>query len=48
LKFDRIKDVKPVKVAPFAGVWIEIRSVCERNFQSIVAPFAGVWIEIGI
>ncbi len=35
-----------VGVAPFAGVWIEIKR--EENLFSIlnVAPFAGVWIEI--
>jgi len=35
------------RVAPFAGVWIEID--CIKYIKSVavaVAPFAGVWIEI--
>ena len=32
-------------VAPFAGVWIEIKNR-EKAKQRLVAPFAGVWIEI--
>ena len=34
------------RVAPFAGVWIEIRTVWFRDNYVYVAPFAGVWIEI--
>ena len=34
------------KVAPFAGVWIEIDGVPALRTASGVAPFAGVWIEI--
>ena len=35
-----------IAVAPFVGVWIEIKDVstCENNKR--VAPFVGVWIEI--
>ena len=34
-------------VAPFAGVWIEIRLIdVECGGRENVAPFAGVWIEI--
>ena len=33
-------------VAPFAGAWIEIRSVKEVKMAVKVAPFAGAWIEI--
>ncbi len=35
-------------VTPFAGVWIEIPTVCPACAQSIVTPFAGVWIEIEV
>ena len=34
------------KVAPFAGVWIEISSGLPVFSCKRVAPFAGVWIEI--
>mgnify|MGYP000896409963 CR=1 FL=1 len=33
-------------VAPFAGVWIEIKVIEEEVKAEEVAPFAGVWIEI--
>gem|GEM_PF-6482739 len=34
------------KVAPFAGVWIEILLDVGPAANATVAPFAGVWIEI--
>ncbi len=37
-----------IKVAPFAGAWIEICSFEPRTFRNSVAPFAGAWIEIYI
>ena len=33
-------------VAPFAGAWIEIPSLCSYCLPVCVAPFAGAWIEI--
>ena len=33
-------------VAPFAGAWIEIRSIKVETNIIDVAPFAGAWIEI--
>jgi len=34
-------------VAPFAGVWIEIKAALISSIAFLnVAPFAGVWIEI--
>ena len=35
-----------VKVAPFAGAWIEILSHGLKIIRYLVAPFAGAWIEI--
>ncbi len=35
-----------LKVAPFAGAWIEINSIVSVMFFVTVAPFAGAWIEI--
>ena len=35
-----------VKVAPFAGAWIEIERDRQRIGQMQVAPFAGAWIEM--
>ena len=35
-----------IKVAPFAGAWIEIRVGCSAPVSRVVAPFAGAWIEI--
>ena len=34
------------KVAPFAGAWIEIKSVQKVCKIFWVAPFAGAWIEM--
>ena len=34
------------EVAPFAGAWIEIKSVIGNVVSTLVAPFAGAWIEI--
>ena len=36
------------KVAPHAGVWIEIRETLKYVWVHNVAPHAGVWIEIFI
>ena len=33
-------------VAPFVGVWIEIREYIKMVVKTRVAPFVGVWIEI--
>ena len=33
-------------VAPFVGVWIEIRIVEKEYELATVAPFVGVWIEM--
>ena len=47
LKFQvKSGEVKPDRVTPLAGVWIEIayQLVCERHI--VVTPLAGVWIEI--
>ena len=38
--------IKLVPVAPFAGAWIEIKSVFTISSADPVAPFAGAWIEI--
>ena len=35
-----------IKVAPFAGAWIEIVSPILARTPLKVAPFAGAWIEI--
>ena len=35
-----------IAVAPFVGVWIEIRYMTENPTWNDVAPFVGVWIEI--
>ena len=35
-----------IKVAPFAGAWIEIQWMLVDHRLSNVAPFAGAWIEI--
>ena len=35
-----------IKVAPFAGAWIEIKDVTECAKVRVVAPFAGAWIEM--
>ena len=35
-----------IAVAPFVGVWIEIRITPLICFTGPVAPFVGVWIEI--
>ena len=36
-----------LKVAPFAGAWIEIDHLHGRmRLHPVVAPFAGAWIEI--
>ena len=35
-----------MKVAPFAGAWIEIEGCCASSIWSPVAPFAGAWIEM--
>ena len=35
-----------IAVAPFVGVWIEIRKRFYLHKRKIVAPFVGVWIEI--
>ena len=37
-----------IAVAPFVGVWIEIRNGRYNNKCLVVAPFVGVWIEIEI
>ena len=37
-----------LKVAPFAGAWIEIFSRILRDPKTGVAPFAGAWIEISV
>ena len=38
--------INRIKVAPFAGVWIEIYEDRLGVHVPVVAPFAGVWIEI--
>ena len=35
-----------VKVAPFAGAWIEILKIYLLYCVICVAPFAGAWIEM--
>ena len=35
-----------MKVAPFAGAWIEIYRQSDSTGHPTVAPFAGAWIEI--
>ena len=35
-----------IKVAPFAGAWIEITLKDYNVENGTVAPFAGAWIEI--
>ena len=35
-----------MRVAPFAGAWIEMQSCAVCADQAKVAPFAGAWIEI--
>ena len=37
---------RPILVAPFAGAWIEMATVCVRVVLDEVAPFAGAWIEM--
>ena len=47
LKFpDTMSEKNTIKVAPFAGAWIEIL-LCDCFMGGYtVAPFAGAWIEI--
>ena len=33
-------------VTPYAGVWIEIRTIYLIGFLFPVTPYAGVWIEM--
>ena len=35
-----------IRVAPFAGAWIEIEYRKKKSRVKSVAPFAGAWIEI--
>ena len=35
-----------MRVAPFAGAWIEITNLKQFEGGAVVAPFAGAWIEI--
>ena len=35
-----------IRVAPFAGAWIEIVRVLPSVVVMLVAPFAGAWIEM--
>ena len=35
-----------LKVAPYAGAWIEIYSEPHFKHVALVAPYAGAWIEI--
>ena len=35
-----------IAVAPFVGVWIEIKVKRYSHCRHAVAPFVGVWIEI--
>ena len=35
-----------LRVAPFAGAWIEIELFANMCGAQVVAPFAGAWIEI--
>ncbi len=37
--------MRDVRVAPFAGAWIETRGTELMNGLPLVAPFAGAWIE---
>ena len=37
-----------IAVAPFVGVWIEIRYLGFDTVFPLVAPFVGVWIEMSI
>ena len=47
LKFGLSGGLKLFKgVAPFVGVWIEIRITNTQRRKYYVAPFVGVWIEI--
>jgi len=38
-------DHRAVRVAPFAGAWIETYPPTKQTTRSRVAPFAGAWIE---
>ena len=33
-------------VTPYAGVWIEIATLCVKTPKTTVTPYAGVWIEM--
>ena len=35
-----------MKVAPYAGAWIEIYVEVAKLADATVAPYAGAWIEI--
>ena len=35
-----------IAVAPFVGVWVEIKNLSCRIDCRLVAPFVGVWVEI--
>ena len=37
-----------IAVAPFVGVWIEIKFWRFKRNSKSVAPFVGVWIEIPV
>ena len=45
---EHVEKLLTLKVAPFAGAWIEIERLVDINDIQEVAPFAGAWIEIQI
>ena len=44
--YRRRRNTSQLRVAPFAGAWIEIEWHVGECFLQYVAPFAGAWIEI--
>ncbi len=49
LKLKLLKGVyNRLKVAPYAGAWIEIPNNNHNPFVNDVAPYAGAWIEINL
>ena len=48
LKCGYMRLLERLKVAPFAGAWIEIVLNGLTKITNIVAPFAGAWIEISV
>ena len=43
---DLEKQAEIVKVAPYTGAWIEIKTISPLPLIGLVAPYTGAWIEM--